>query len=527
MKIRLLALALCLCVLTSLAVPVRAAEAADLSESTTISGSGYDSFDFLFDKDLKTYKKSAEAASITLECEAGIGGLYLLFDLEYGAYTITDNVSGTIITAGEQGFLHEFVELESATTSITLSFENGPVRLSEIYVFSSGKTPDFVQRWGAPLDGGADVLLLSTHGDDDQLFFAGLLPLYAGEKGCRVQVAYLTDHRNLTNARTHEMLNGLWAVGVTAYPVFGSFADFRIDDLEDSYAEYASQGVSKDDLLAFVVAQLRRFKPLAAVGHDINGEYGHGMHMVYTDCLIKALGVSNDAAVFPELAEKYGVWDVPKTYLHLYEENSIALDYDQPLDAFDGMTAFEVSQKLGYPCHESQQYTWFTGWINGKSEPITKATQIKKYNPCKFGLYRSTVGEDIQRNDFLENLTTYAEQERLEQERLEQERLEQERLEQERLEQERLEQERLEQERLEQERLEQERLEQERLEQERLELERLELEQLEEQQKQKQNHSLLIAIGVVGLLIMALLIMLVKLSRRNRSRRKKARTSPR
>ena len=516
MKIRLLAPVLCLCILLSFPVPARASEAADLSSTTNWSGSGYDSFSFLYDKDLKTYKKSADSASITLENEAGICSLYLLFDLEYGAYTITDNNTGNAITAGEQGFLHEYVELETPATSLTLSFENGPVRLSEIYVFSDGEVPDYVQRWAAPLEGGADILLLSTHGDDDQLFFAGLLPLYAGDRNCRVQVAYLTDHRNLTNARTHEMLNGLWAVGVSAYPVFGSFADFRIDDLEGSYAEYASQGVSKDDLLSFVVEQLRRFKPLAVIGHDINGEYGHGMHMVYTDCLIKALDVSNDATVFPSLAETYGVWDVPKTYLHLYEENPIELDYDQPLEAFNGMTAFEVSQKLGYPCHESQQYTWFTGWINGKSEPITKATQISKHNPCKFGLYRSTVGEDVQKDDFLENLTTYAEQERLEQERLEQERLEQERLEQERLEQERLEQERLEQERLEQERLEQERLEQERLEQE-----RLAQEQLDAQQKQRQKQSLLIAVGVMILLTAVLLVVLAKLLGRKKRRRKK------
>ena len=68
--------------------------------------------------------------------------------------------------------------------------------------------------------------------------------------------------------------------------------------------------------------------------------------------------------------------------------------------------------------------------------PITKATQITTYSPCKFGLYRSLVGADVQKNDFLENITTYAQQEQQEQERLEQERLEQERLEQERLAQE-------------------------------------------------------------------------------------------
>lgn len=262
-------------------------------------------------------------------------------------------------------------------------------------------------------------------------------------------------------------------------------------------------------MLAFVVEQLRRFKPLVAVGHDINGEYGHGMHMVYTDRLIAALEVSGDESVFPELAEKYGVWDVPKTYLHLYEENAIALDYDHPLATFDGMTAFEVSQKLGYPCHESQQYTWFTGWINGKSEQITKATQISKYNPCKFGLYRSTVGEDVEKNDFLENLTTYAERERLEQERQEAERAEQERLEQERLEAERAEQERLEQERQEAERAEQERLKEE--------------QRAQQAAEARQMRTLKIATAVVVVLILLLLVALAGILRGKKSRRKKFR----
>lgn len=242
-----------------------------------------------------------------------------------------------------------------------------------------------------------------------------------------MQTVYLTDHRNLTNARTHEILNGLWAVGVTAYPVFGDFADFRIDDLERTYRKYESMGVSREELLAFVVEQLRRFRPQAAVTHDFSGEYGHGMHMLYADLLRQALEISSDETVFPELAEKYGVWDVPKAYFHLYGENEVLLDYDQPLSRFDGMTAFAVSQQLGYPCHRSQQYTWFTQWINGYHNEITRAAEIATYSPCRFGLYRSTVGEDTAKNDFMENLVSYAEQARLEEERKEQERLEEER----------------------------------------------------------------------------------------------------
>lgn len=464
---------LCFAMLFGMVCTVSAepADTEDITSSTKFSGTGYSSFSFLSDKNIDAYKSSTAESAITLTNDKGIASLYILFDLEYGSYTITNN-QGQSMTAGEHGILHEYIDLTaafgSAPTSVTLNFNNGSVRLSEIYVFSGTDVPDFVQKWNPPLDGGADIVLFATHGDDDQLYFAGLLPLYAKAKGCRVQVVYLTDHRNITKSRTHEMINGLWAVGVTAHPIFGSFADFRIDDLEGSYAEYKNTyGTSREDLQGFVVEQIRRFKPLVAVGHDPKGEYGHGMHMVYSDLLMKAIDLTNDPESFPESAKKYGVWELPKLYLHLYKENPITIDYDQPLDAFGGLSAFQVTQKYGFPCHKSQQWTGFTDWLYGYDREITKATQIKRYNPCEFGLYHSTVGEDVQKNDFLENITTYAEQERLEQERLEQERLEQERLEQERLEQERLEQERLEQERLEQERLEQERLEKERQEKER------------------------------------------------------------
>ena len=499
---------LCLCLLPALFLGVSATETEATDLKVTASGTGYSSFSFLFDKNIKSYKKSSGSATIKLESKTGMASLYLLFNLEYGEYTITDNSSGTVFTAGKYSFLHEYIDLKEAfgtcPTDLTIRFSNGTVQLSEIYAFSEGKTPAFVQKWEPPLEGGADILLLSTHGDDEQLFFAGLLPYYAGQLDLRVQVAYLTDHRNLTTTRTHEMLNGLWTVGVEAYPVFGSFADFLLDTLDATYKHYSkTYGTSKDDLQDFVVEQLRRFRPQVVVGHDIAGEYAHGMHMVYTDMLIKALDITNDPAIYPALAEKYGTWDVPKTYLHLYETNPIVMDYDTPLDHFGGMTAFEVSQKLGYPCHESQQYTWFTRWINGKNTKITKATQIEDYNPCLFGLYRTTVGADVNKNDFMENIVPYAEQERLEQERLEQERLEQERLEQERLEQERLEQERLEQ----------ERLEQERLEKERLEAQRLEAERLAAQRK------LLTVIACLALLIILAVTVAVLIFKRSRSRR--------
>ena len=80
------------------------------------------------------------------------------------------------------------------------------------------------------------------------------------------------------------------------------------------------------------------------------------------------------------------------------------MDYDTKLDYFKGLTAYEVS-KIGYKEHHSQQYTWFTKWINGKNNEYTKATDIKKYPPTEFGLYRTIVGDDVKKDDMFENLT--------------------------------------------------------------------------------------------------------------------------
>jgi LmbE family N-acetylglucosaminyl deacetylase len=250
------------------------------------------------------------------------------------------------------------------------------------------------------------MILFSTHGDDEQLFFAGLLPYYANAKDYTVQVIYLTNHRNENDARVHEMLNGLWAVGCDTYPVFGQYYDFLYDNIKQTYRAFEHLGHPREEMVGFVVEQLRRFKPLVTVGHDFAGEYGHGQHMVYADLVAEAVTVSNNPEYYPESAEKYGLWDVPKSYFHLYEENPIVMDWDTPMEELDGMTPFEVTQKLGFPAHVSQQRAWFKYWLC-RGGDITKASQIETYSPCLYGLYRSTVGPDTGLNDMFENVTPY------------------------------------------------------------------------------------------------------------------------
>lgn len=438
--------------LLGLTVPVCAQEAEDITSQVQVDGSkNLGQTGWLFDGNMVQSYRVNSSVQLTLTREEGVGSLYFIFDDAYEPYTVTDVETGTSVTCGENGFLHDFVDLEQAfgkiPTKVQITMGELKTRITEIRVFGPGEVPDYVQRWKLPPEKEVDLLLFSAHGDDEQLFFSGLLPEYAGQRGYEVLVAYLTDHHNNGNLRCHEMLDGLWAVGVTNYPVFGAFPDYYTKELDDAYEIYKNNGYDQQMLLGYVVEQLRRYQPMVAVGHDVEGEYGHGMHRLYSDLLQKAVEISMDPEQFPETAEQYGVWDVPKTYLHMYPENPIVMDWDQPLSNFDGKTAFEVTRDLGFPAHHSQY--WDFSWY---SSPYVRASDIPMYGPCDYGLFRTTVGEDVQKNDFFENTQTHAEA-KAEQERLEAERLEQERQEAERLEAERLEQEQKEKERQEAERI--------------------------------------------------------------------------
>jgi len=160
--------------------------------------------------------------------------------------------------------------------------------------------------------------------------------------------------------------------------------------------------------------------------------------MLTSKAVTMAVEAASDADQYAGSASLYGIWDTPKTYLHLYEENKIRLDLRQPIASMGGRTALEIAADA-YKKHVSQQWCWFY------------VSDDYQYSCAEFGLYRTTVGNDSKGNDLLENLKTYKIQQQEEEEALIAAELEQKRLEQEQLEQERLEQERLEQELLEQE----------------------------------------------------------------------------
>ncbi len=330
--------------------------------------------------------------TITITAQEPIGGLYICWNNKtVSPWTL--NYNGTDKSCGTNGYLHEYVSLDGSASTATMKIVADGMKICKLYVLGTGSTPSWVQNWNASCDN-ADILLVSTHADDEQLFFGGIIPYYAGELGLKVQVAYYTNYWNGANIREHEKLDGLWTVGVRNYPVNGDFDDIYAADLEAAKTVY-----NYDDTIEFMVELIRRFKPLVMVGQDLNGEYGHGGHRLTAAAICEAVEISNDSTAYPESAEQYGTYDVPKTYLHLYGENKITLDCQRQLSNFNGQTVLDVA-KQGYLQHVSQQWCWF--YVSDDYE----------YSCADFGLYRTTVGVDTG-NDMLENVTTYEEQQRI------------------------------------------------------------------------------------------------------------------
>ncbi len=433
---------------------------------------------YTFDKDTSITVQSAENTPFT--------GIYIIWDSPIGEWTLQTDQGDMI--CGQNGFLHEYIPLNTPVTNVVIKIPEDNIRISDIRIFGEGSLPEDVQVWNPPCEK-ADILLVPAHADDEILFLGGIIPTYGVVREAQIQVAYMSEFWSSSKIREHEKLDGLWEAGLHNYPVCGNFKDVYSETIEEAQKQY-----DFNHMVSYITEQIRRFRPQVIVTHDQNGEYGHGFHMLTSKAVTTAVEAASDENQFTESASVYGIWDTPKTYLHLYEENKIHLDLRDPIPSMDGRTALEIASDA-YKKHVSQQWCWF--YVSDDYE----------YSCADFGLFRTTVGEDKAGNDLLENLKTYQVQQREEEERIAAEEKRLLELEQERLAQEQLKQQKIEQEQMEQQRLEEQKQQQ------------LRQEELLKQQQEKQFYSLiLILLLIAGILLTVLIIigtgMIVKRRRR-------------
>lgn len=332
---------------------------------------------------------SADTLKLTLIPEESVQAVYIIWNKPPEDYTV---YSDTETVTVDSGFMHGLATFSSSVESVTIDNPLGG-EICDIYLFRDLNLPDYVQKWEPPCKQ-ADMLVFSAHADDEFLMFGGTIPYYAKERDLRLQVVYMTTHWQ-EQPRPHELLDGLWAAGVENYPVIGIIPDIPYQPIFT--LSEAAQLYDFDEVLEWFTEQIRRFKPSVIVTHDIKGEYGHAAHKLAAKTAADAVEISFDHEIYPESAEKYGVWDVPKTYLHFYGENAVEMDWEMTLESFGGITAREAAA-LCYDKHKSQ-HIW--GYSVNYGD---------KWDCRQFGLYRSLVGNDTVA-DFMENIIPLMEEE--------------------------------------------------------------------------------------------------------------------
>lgn len=317
--------------------------------------------------------------------ETKIHGLYITWDCPVIPWTLTSGDKEQ--NCGKDGFLHEYVDINNPSETITITIPDDGMRISGIRVFGEGELPRDVQIWNTPTK--ADIMVVSSHADDEILFFGPILSTYSYLHDADVLVCYMTTFWNTNKVREHEKLDGLWESGIRIYPISGDFKDIYSETLAQAEKQY-----DYEKLTSFLTENIRRYKPQVVVTHDEFGEYGHGYHMLTFKAVTESVLFSNDKEKFEESATLYGTWDTPKTYIHLYKENPITLDCRVPIEEdYAGRTALDIA-KEAYTKHVSQQGWWFY------------VSDEYKYSCAKYGLYRSTVGVDTE-NNMLCNIKTY------------------------------------------------------------------------------------------------------------------------
>lgn len=342
----------------------------------------------LTDKDYTTGWTPAagkEQLTVSLPANASAALLTLEWKKPPECFDVTAfDKNGNVLTEQKYatGFYQDALPLPENTAQILLRQEDSGVMLIELRVYAKGFPEEVVQQW-QPVKDKVDLMVISAHQDDELLFFGGTLPYYAAG-GKDIAMVYMA---NCGRRRYHEALNGLWTAGLRVHPIFVGYTDKLVNTLNEAWALWGQEKTVTE-----LVGLFRKYRPEVVVTHDFNGEYGHRQHRATASAVSQAVALAADAAYAPESYERYGIWQVKKLYIHLYEENQITMTvFEEPLSDQSPVTPLDLAA-AAYDKHQTQKYA-FSMDKHGKT-----------YDNRVFGLYYTSVGPDTEKNDFFENI---------------------------------------------------------------------------------------------------------------------------
>lgn len=370
------------------ALPALAEPAKNLSKRCSYRQSGGGIVENLYNgnyvKTFRTNDRAGAYVEVRLPKGEAAQGVYIHFG-DMKADFLVQVPSGenwATVYEGTPVFANQYVSLDGATAFRITTKGEAKQHLSivELLVYGEGDLPTDIQMW-EPTPEKAELLVLVAHPDDEYIFMGGAIPYYAVEKGRSTVVCYMTCGNRL---RLHELLKGLWAAGYRQYPVVAHFRDRYSIGVEEGFKYW-----DREETIEFIANLYETYRPDVVMTHDLKGEYGHGNHCTTAYGAVEAV----------KRAAENG-FELKKLYLHLYPENQIYLDWSVPLLAFDGKSAIDVAAE-GFDMHVSQ-HGGFAYW--NKKKYVFSVEIGGPFDNGLFGLYHTTVGEDVLKNDVFENI---------------------------------------------------------------------------------------------------------------------------
>ena len=264
----------------------------------------------------------------------------------YTLYALTSGDPNRVIVEQEVAGRWQPVPVEGARfnihciplnglTHFRLAVTKGALRVMEARLYGAGELPPEVVNYHSVADK-ADLMVLACHPDDEVLWFAGLMPVYA-DRGYKVQLAMMTPEYE---ERQLELLQSAWHCGMRYYPYFIGLHD---KNGHKNLARQYTLWKGKTRVHRLVTECFRKFKPEVVVTHGEGGEYGHSAHKATADSAKTCIKYAANSRKYPESAKEYGTWQVKKLYLHEYEKNKVSMDWTQPLESFGGKTGFDIA----------------------------------------------------------------------------------------------------------------------------------------------------------------------------------------
>ncbi len=334
----------------------------------------------------RTWTPSATDKSLTITLPGDGSAELMTIEWRYPEKNFTvEFLDASGRTIGEEtrttGFYADVVEFpaDARQARLTPAVDNWVWGLC---VYDTNYSDNAVQRW-QPVPEKLDLMIFSPHQDDELLFFGGAIP-YACQKGADVGVVYMA---NCGRSRYAEALDGLWTAGLRNHPIFLGWRDHWGSNVSDALKAWSQNGM---DPQKEVVRLIRQYKPEVIVGPDPEGEYGHGQHKLTSRLIADAVPLAMDESYDPESVQAYGAWEVKKVYLHLYAENQIQMDWEQPFSPDSPISPIFLATEA-FDKHRSQQD--FSMDRHGKIS-----------DNRVFGLYYTAVGPDEAKNDFFEHI---------------------------------------------------------------------------------------------------------------------------